>query len=168
MTESSKSKLGIIDEIKFASEAIDFTIEETNKSRRFNDRYPLWGIEKISFIVSKLRPKELKKLVNIFSSYNHGKYILDSVFPRNENPDDFHSNEFAVCSVDNPVQVLGWDDYESMITQGVEEGLSEDWITFGFEERAIERGINLEWYFFENPSQVDSQSKTGSFKALME
>lgn len=154
----TERKAGIIDTIKFAKEAFDFTIEQTNEARYFNDYYPLFGLEKLFWVISHLKPEGLKELIHIYSSFNHGCHILDTVFPRVENPEDFHSTEFVVCLTDNPIQVLGWKDKDELVQQGVDEGLHIDWINRGFEKRALERGIDLEWHFFSEPRNTPKQN----------
>ncbi len=159
----TERKAGIIDTIKFAKETFDFTIEQANEGRYFYDRYPLSGLEKIFWIISHLKPERLKELIHEYSSYNYGWYIFDVVFPRFKNPEDFHSTEFEICLTDNPVQVLGWKETEELVQQGVaEEGLDEDWINIGFEKRALERGIDLEWHFFSEPRNISKQNSVSN------
>ena len=98
-------------------------------------------------------PWNIKESVRRFSSYNYGRWVLDCVFPKSENPDDFHSTEGAVCLTDNPVQVLGWEDIDRLFEAGIEQGFNGDWIDIGFNRRADERRIDLEWHFFETPPQ---------------
>ena len=149
-----------------AREVIRFALEREEKRRYFNDYWPMFIWEKLAFIASKLRPQELKKLVRILSSVNHGGYILDSVFPRYKNPEDYNSRGDCICLSDKPVQVLGWKEMEELVQQGVEEGLLKDWVDVGFCERAEERGINLEWHFSEHPPRIEAKPGSPAQKFL--
>lgn len=152
-----EKKLGIIDTMKFAKEAIELVTRKTNEGRRFNDNYQLGGIEKIIFTLSQLKSKEFKQVLLIYSSYNHGRFILDSVFPKYDNPEPFHSTKYEVDLSDRPIQVLGWAEQSQMKKDGIEEGLIKEWIDVGFYDRAEERGIDLESHFAEFSRQSNGQ-----------
>ena len=153
----TEKKASLPETIRFAKEAVVFVTRKTSSAREFNGEYPLIGLEKFFFILDKLRPKELKQVLLIYSSHNYGQFILDSVFPKFDNPEPFHSTEFVVDLSDQVVQVLGWQEQKQMVNDGVKEGLIRGWIDAGFEDRATERGIDLEWHFFEFPRQPKAQ-----------
>ncbi len=113
-------------------------------------------------VLSTLKPDKAKKWIHCVSSYNHGAYILDQVFPKSENPDDFHSTEFEVDLSDDPIQVLGWNDVEKLKQEAQKIGLNRDWMELGFEWRAQERGIDLEWHFFATPPQTGNELSSGN------
>ena len=158
MTEKSPKKLGLLAMAKFVGEALELDLQLTNEGRLFSDNFPYLGVEAIVYKLMKLRLKELKQVTLAYSSYNHGKFILDSVFPTVDNPEPFHSTSFVVDLSDRPVQVLGWADKNRMTEQGVATGLIEEWIDLGFSRRAIERGIDLEWHFHQFPPQNSMQT----------
>jgi hypothetical protein len=137
--------------IKFVFEAFQFLMEQENKSRYFNDRLPMWGPETAKFIIENLKPEAFRDVIAVYSSFNYGKYILDTIFPRYENPEDYHSRDGVVRLDEHPIQVLGWDDYDQMVQEGLKNGLIEDWIDRGLEHQARERGIDPEWHFFADP-----------------
>jgi len=147
------------DKVGFVKEAFNFAIDEINKSRCNSDRYPFSNFEKLFWILSHLPPKKLAEVIRRYSSFNHGRWILNQVFPRHKNSDDFHSTGSTICLTDNPIQVLGWQDMEDLIQQGVnEKKLNKDWIRFGFHDEAEQRGIDLEWHFFEYPRNPEVQN----------
>ncbi len=132
--------------------AIRFALEQRERALYNNDMF-MFPWERAAFLVSILKPAELRRRINIYSSFLYGCSIFDQVFPKYDNPDPFHSTEAAVCLDDNPIQVMGWAEQEELVQQGVKEGFQEDWIIVGFEERAGERGIDLEWHFSEHPTE---------------
>lgn len=141
--------------VEAAKAAIDLKI----KSKEHGEfGYKLFLIEKMVLAFQTLRPKELRKWMNFASSYRHGAYILDQVFPKYENPEPFHSTVTMVDLSDNPVQVLGWNDVEELTKQGIEQGLNRNWIDLGFNIRAEERGIDLEGSFFATPPTRDDHT----------
>ena len=116
--------------------AVKFKIERRNTYSYMNDRIPLYGLEKLLFILSTLQPKELKKAIKILSSVNYGRHILTTVFPKIENPQEYHSTEDVIYLEEQPVQVIGWKGKEDLVLEGVEKGFGETWIDYGFEVEA--------------------------------
>lgn len=145
MLERAKSTIGAV------KGAIEIRIYEAQRYSDLTDSYPPIGIEKALLILRTLRPQELRNWIKVASSVNYGKSLLDEVFPKFDNPDDFHSSEDFIALNENPTQVLGWADYERMIKTGNDSGLIDNWIRTGFCRRADQRGISLEWSFFEFP-----------------
>lgn len=112
------------------------------------DRDPLNLIEKLAIVLDHIRSKpKMQELVNTYSSVQYGAHLLNSVFPKYENPDEFHSRNGVVMLEEHPTQVMGWDEYEAQIDEGVKMGLERRYIEFGFNKQADERGIDLEWSF---------------------
>lgn len=145
---------------KFIQAAFEFEFKLRDQSRHENDDYPLNGFEKFQYIVSTLLSKEeTRLLIQTYSSYNYGAHILNSVFPKSENPEDYHSRDGVVFITEHPVQVLGWDDEKRLIKEGIEQGLNEDYIRMGFELQAEERGIDLEWSFQEHVPGINNSNK---------
>jgi len=156
---------GSVDIVSNITEAIKLKIELYNKHADENDDWPLIGLHKLFFIISSLKSKELKKIIHINSSVNWGKHILTSIFPKNVNPEEYHSRHGVVCLTENPIQVLGWKEKDEMVQQGVDMGLDKDWINYGFYDKSEERGIDLEWSFFETPRQY-KQEQPNNHKQL--
>jgi len=105
-------------------------------------------LHKLSVVLRTLKPNELKVWFTAASSVNYGRSLLDEVFPRYENPDDYNSRRGVIVLNEHPVQVLGWKDYQERLQRGIaEHGLADEWIAYGFNRRAEERGIDLEWSF---------------------
>lgn len=140
----------IVTTLSAARSAIVFRIKEEERGE-FGAK--LFLIEKVFLAVQMLNLLELRFWINVVSSHTYGTHILDQVFPISKNPDAFNSTEFVIDVSDNPVQVLGWKDVETLTEQGVEEGLNRRWIEDGFEDRARERGIDLEWHFYPEPRE---------------
>jgi len=137
-----------ISSLPFISKAFQFEFEQRNRGRYENDRYPLSALEKLRLVVSTLVSKQdTHELLKMYSSFNYGTYLLNSVFPKYDNPEDYHSTALEVCLSEHPVQVMGWKEYEEKITEGVKSGLNRDYIRFGFDTQAERRGIDLEWSF---------------------
>lgn len=144
-----------INTILAASEAIDLRLSRKHQDDPLDILGHMGNLEKLLFklddfstILKTLNPKELRYWVKAVSSANYGRHLLDAVFPRSENPEDYHSRNGIVRLDEHPVQVLGWEDYEERKKQGVDEySLDRDWITVGFGKRAEERGIDLEMSF---------------------
>jgi hypothetical protein len=138
-----------------ASEAIDLRLSRKHGDDPLGILNQMGDFEKFllklddfSTIIKTLNSKELRYWVTAVSSVNYGKHLLDEVFPRSENSDDYHSRNGIVYLNEHPVQVLGWEDYEVRKKQGIDEyGLEHEWISVGFEKRANERGIDLESSF---------------------
>ncbi len=105
--------------------------------------------KKIEFVVDHLRSKDkMRELVLKYSAFNYGAHLLNSVFPKYDNPEEFHSKDGIVCLDEHPVQVMGWKEYEEQIELGVSSmGLDRNYIIWGFNQQAEERGIDLEWHF---------------------
>jgi hypothetical protein len=136
---------------QFIKEAFQFRFKRIDSGRFENDRYPMSSFEKIKLIVLTLVSKrKTEELIQMYSSYNYGVYLLNSVFPKIDNPDEFHSRDGVVCLEEHPIQAMGWKEHDELIEKGVQSGLNEDYIIIGFETEAERRGIDLEWAFFEN------------------
>lgn len=140
-----------------AKEAVSFALDQREKAMFNNDMF-MFPWEKAAYFLSLFRPAELRRWIKILSSYKYGQWVFDSVFPRYENPEDYHSTEYEICLDDNPVQVLGWQEQKELFQQGVEQGLKEDWINAGFILRSRERGIDLDCHFFEFAPGTDEQN----------
>ena len=139
-------------------DAVRFRLDWENRRRvEWGVEGPLIGFEKVFEAIKTLNPQILKRWIHITSSFNHGKWILDQTFPRSENPQDYSSSDAGIALHKNYVQVLGWDDKKQMVAAGASMGLDEMWIDIGFERRARERGIDLEWVFFETPRNQQSE-----------
>jgi len=151
-----------VSQIRFIKEAFQFEFNQRDHGRYKNDRYPISIIEKILSVAETfLSKKKLKELIQMYSSCNYGVHLLNSVFPKIENPDGFHSQNGEVYLNEHPVQVMGWKKYDELIEEGVKSGLNKDYIIFGFEMQAENRGIDLEWHFFEEvPHRNDSNVTT--------
>jgi len=146
-----QDRAGIQDTVKLVKEVIEFRLEREDERRYFNDNWPLVGLSRCAFALTTLKPSTLKEEMKIASSVNWGRNILTRVFPKSENPNEYHSRDGTVCLNERPVQVLGWEDRENMIKEGVEAGLDGDWIDYGFEIESKKRGIDLEWSFYKTP-----------------
>lgn len=157
-------RAGLGENVSIIKEAIKFDLEMQNEALVFNNRMPLFGIDKWFYVLKSLKPKELKRLIRNISSVNYGRHILTSVFPKYENPEEFHSTEVEICVSEHPTQVLGSDDEERMIQEGVNMGFERVYIEWGFNNEAVRRGIDLEWSFFEKPP--NSQESSASLKLL--
>jgi hypothetical protein len=139
--------------VKAAREAIQFRIERKQRGFFY---FPLEFHEKLAVVLSTLPPRELRKWILIHSSYQYGSYIFDQAFPAFANPEQFNSTPLEIDLSDRPVQVLGWKEVKALKQEGVSTGLNRDWIDIGFNKRAENRGIDLEWHFFaEPPSRAD-------------
>lgn len=151
-------KMSLIQKGLFLAQAVQFSVERTNRTRLANNTYEFTGIEKLIFTLSRLNPERLQEIIRQFSSYNYGKHLLDQVFPRCDNPYDFNSIQESILLTENPVQVLGWQETDKLTQKGVDQGLVKLWIEIGFEERAEQRGIDTEWHFHENPKNIPGQN----------
>lgn len=141
-----------INNLAFVTKALEFVMDREDHRRYLADDFPLGPLGRIGFTFSHLvDPEKLRHAINIYSSYNHGKYILTCVFPRNINPENYHSNDTQVNLADNPTPALTWEEEEQMEQDAVASGMLQTWVRRGFEEGAIERGINLEWHFTNGP-----------------
>jgi len=140
-------------------QAVRFRIQQEEESNAFNDRLPLSRPERILIGVSTLYPPVLKSWIIATSSYNFGSSILDQVFPRFENLQEFHSTESELDLNDHPVQVLGGNEVDDLKKEGINNGLNGNWIDIGFENRAIKRGIDLEWHFRSTVHQESSSKR---------
>jgi hypothetical protein len=139
---------GEISSIKFLKEAFNFKFNRINNTRIEDDDFPLSIIEKVDYIIKTLASKEkTTRLINLFSAINYGADILNAVFPKYDNPEEYHSTDTTVRLDEHPVQVMGWSEYEELIAKGVEDGLDRDEIIGGFFLKAKQRGINLEHSF---------------------
>lgn len=147
--------------LKFLKDVVVCRLE-TQRRWSYMREFPLRpdGIEGLRVALSLLKPGEYKYWFNVLSSINWGKNMLNQVFPKNENQEDFNSRDGIVDLFDKPIQVLGWDDVKKIKEEGVNLGLEETWIDTGFEEQAEERGIDLEWHFFEEPPTIKDQPTT--------
>lgn len=153
-----KERASLFQTLSIIRDAINFEVERQNRALYEGDRVPLSGLEKLSFILSTLKPEELKRVINVISSVNFGRHILTNVFPKSENPEEYHSRNGEVCLSEHPVQVLGWKEKKHLVQEGVKLGFDEDWIVYGFEDEAERRGIDLEWHFAEEPPKVRETS----------
>lgn len=160
----------IINTVEAAKAAIDLRLslnEERFIIEKNWDGFGFWEklfikLEDFSVVLDTLKPKEIKVWIRAVSSVNYGKSLLDEVFPRIENPDEYHSRNGEVRLDEHPVQVLGWEDYKERKERGVKDhNLDRNWIEFGFNKRAGERGIDLEWHFhYKVPGDaVETESK---------
>jgi len=149
-----------INRMKFLKQAFEFEFNNVNRDRMQNLEDPMSFSEKIALVLNHLRSKQkMENLVLLFNSFNYGAHLLNSVFPKNDNPEQFHSTEFVVQLDERPKQVMGWKEYEEQIKNGVATGLSRDAILWGFNRQAEDRGISLEWSFFpEVPKQTNMSS----------
>lgn len=142
--------------LSVAKEAVRFALDQREEAMFNNDMF-MFPWEKAAYLLSLLKPAELRKWIKILSSYKHGQWVFDSVFPRYDNPEDYHSTEFEICRDDNPVQVLGWKEQKELFQQGIDQGFKEDWINAGFVLRSRERGIDLEWHFAQFAPGTDEE-----------
>jgi hypothetical protein len=143
-----------ISSISFIKDAFRFKIQQRNPARYEGDMYPMSGSEILQLIVTTVLSKEkMKQLICNYSSYNYGTHLLTSVFPKADNPDEFHSRNGVIRLDEHPLQAMGWKEYEQLIEDGVKMGLDESYISRGFEEQARKRGIDLEWAFFAEVPQ---------------
>lgn len=105
-------------------------------------------VTKAEFVLGHLTSKsKMRELVLKYSSFNWGAHLLNSVFPKADNPSEFHSRDGVVQLDEHPVQVMGWKEYEEQIKLGISMGFNRDYIIWGFNQQAEERGIDLEWHF---------------------
>lgn len=148
----TERKASIRNTVRFVTQSIGFDIERSNEA--------LFLSEKVVMALKYLKPSKLRELMLIKSSVNHGAWVFDQAYPGYDNPDDFHSTEHVICLDENPIQVLGWDDCDELKQEGVDEGLRLHWIEYGFKERSIEKGIDLEWHFFHTPLQEQETNQT--------
>lgn len=141
--------------IRFLIDAFKDEFGSVDKGRRQADKYPLSIPEKVGMVLKTfLSRKEYQQFLRRFNSLNYGIYLSYSVFPKFENPDEFHSRNGVVALNEHPVQVIGSREYEQRIEDGVKEGLDKRYIELGFDREAEKRGIDLEWSFFsEVPGQ---------------
>ena len=142
---------------KLATEAIKMELDRMDAAQLENDRYPLNIFEKFAYVISQLHPDRLKELIVIMKSLEYGGYILNCVFPKYDNPEEFHSRDGKVYFGEHPVQVLGWKEEEDLIEEGIQSGLLREWVEAGLWRQAEVRGIDLEWSFFEFPPSKDGQ-----------
>lgn len=155
--------------LQFIKDAFALEFQTRDEGRMFYDRYPLTFIEKLVIVLDHLRSKpKMEQLVNAYSSVQYGAHLLNSVFPKHENPDEFHSRNGIVMLEEHPAQVMGWDEYKAQIDEGVKMGLDQRYIEFGFEEQAGERGIDLEWSFHAIIPDSRENSPTSPQSALHE
>lgn len=117
---------------------------------------------KMLIVADTLCPPHLKQWVKIASSVKFGRYLLQQTFPRDLNPNDYHSTQFEVDLTEHPVQELSWDDINSRKAIGRSQGLDPDWIDYGFEDQAETRGIDPEFHLFQNPPTKKLPSNTSS------
>lgn len=144
--------------VTIIKQALELAIKSKNESRyEWEELPPLSGPEKVSFALSTLRPDKLKLWINRASSVNWGKNILARIFPKSENPEDYHSGDGVIRLDEHPVQVLGWEDKDRMVKEGVSLGLSEGWIDRGFESEARRKGLDLEFHFFAHPPIIKQE-----------
>ncbi len=143
-----------INTLSYLGEAVKFDIELNNRLRYENDYYPMSFLEKILFTLKSLSPKEARILIRNYASFSWGRHILTQVFPKEENPEEYHSRGGVVCLNEHPRQVLGWEDVKRLKKEGVKKALDSVYIDLGFEKEAENTGIDLEWSFFETPPQV--------------
>jgi hypothetical protein len=141
-------KASLWETLRTVKEAVSFALDQKEKADYRDDTF-MFPWEKWAYAISILRPAELREWINILSSYHYGQWVFDSVFPKFDNPEDYHSTEFEICLTDNPIQVLGWAEKDELVQKGMDEGFQEDWINVGFILRSYERGIDIEWHFAE-------------------
>ena len=140
--------------IKFFNDAFKFKFDRIDKGRMESDNFPLTIFEKVDYIIRTFASKEkTKRLINLFSAINYGADILNIVFPKYDNPTEFHSTDTAVRLDEHPIQVIGWKEYKDLISKGVEAGLDRYEIIGGFSLKAEQRGINLEHSFHSEVPQ---------------
>jgi hypothetical protein len=152
------SKKESISQISFLTDAIQWKFKNLDEARLASDNYPLSFIDKAKILVNHLTKIEsTKELIQAYSSFNYGSELLHKVFPRNENPTDYSSSEFEIVLDEHPIQVWGAKEYEDHIEAGIQSGLSREYILWGFQKTASQRGINLEWHFH---AQVPNKPNT--------
>lgn len=150
--------------LKIGRAAIEFMLEIQGRGNIDLDIPPADTFRKALLILSTLKkPTELKSWVKALSSVNHGKWIFDQAFPISENPMKYTSTPLEVNLSEQPVQVLGWAETKELEKKGVDQGLDGDWIQWGFENRADERGIDLEWHFHEHLSVSNTNHSRQNF-----
>ena len=162
-----KEKLNIIPIIKLAAEAFQMELRRFDESRRENDRWPLTIREKAAFIVYHLKPDKLKEIMREMSSVKYGRHILNCVFPKFDNPDEYHSRSGVVYLDEHPVQVMGWEEQKKLVQEGVDMGLLEDWIEIGFEQQAERRGIDIEFHFHSVVSPKGNQTTPSENSSIL-
>lgn len=113
-----------------------------------SDMFPLpyWLL-----LLSTLKPENLKRWTPWTSAFIYGASIFNETFPVFDNPDGFDSSGDVVNLIDKPIQKLGWEAMKQRKREGEDRGLDYQWIDFGFEWQAGQRGIDLEWHFHEQP-----------------
>lgn len=153
----SQEKASLLETISIAVKATRYAMARYDDAGWGNDRPPMDLIEKVAFLATNLRPDWLRQQVQILSSENYGRHVLEQVFPRYDNPEDFHSTEWEIRLDEHPVQVLGWAEQQQLVQEGVEMGLDEMWIDRGFVLQSGERGIDLEWHFYQHPPRCGDE-----------
>lgn len=143
-----------------AKEATKFRMAWVEEVRYASDKSALNLIGKIRITCSTMLPWQLIKWSRMASSVNHGRWILNATFPASDNPEPFNSTPDMIVLNEIPIQVLGWEDVKHLKAQGVEEGLDRDLIDIGFNRRAEERGIDLEFFFHHTPPTTAEYSAT--------
>lgn len=139
-------------------EATKFRLAWVEEVRYELDEPALNLIDKIRITCSTMLPRQVRKWSRMVSSVNHGRWILDATFPASDNPEPFSSTPEMIVLNERPVQKLGWEDVNHLKAQGVEEGLDRDLIDIGFNRRAEERGIDLEFFFYHIPPIIAEDS----------
>lgn len=134
-----------------AKSAYDFRIYLATRKDTWDVPEPNDWILHLRTVLKMIKPGELKRWIQIEHSVKYGASILDQVFTIDDNPDKYNSTEWVIDLIDKPVQILGWEDVDNLTKRGVNQGLNKGWINFGFEVRAIKRGIDLEWHFHKFP-----------------
>ena len=124
---------------------IDYKNSQTGEMRFMQ----LSTIGKLAIALSTLKPAEFKYWLLVHNSMDYGSKIFDEIFPQYRNPGKFHSTDISVRLDEEPFQEYGSDYWDRAKTKGETElGLNSQWIEAGFDNRANERGINLEWSLF--------------------
>jgi hypothetical protein len=156
----------LVDSIKAVKEAVELRLSFGDKNGlnvwnylSFPEKAYI-NLHKLNIALQTLKPAELKTWVLAASSVNYGKSLLDEVFPKYENPDDYHSRSGITVLNEHPVQVLGYKEYWEKHQKGIKEfGLIDEYISLGFGRRAEERGIDLEWSFHGEVPKANDQTK---------
>lgn len=96
--------------ISHAWEAVDFRLKIVDEQKHFNDRYPLMAPVKYALMIDTLKLRTLREWMRRLSSARYGEHLFDRVFPKSENPKEYHSCEGMIALDESPVQVLGWEE----------------------------------------------------------
>ena len=114
--------------------AVTMAIELENDRRRESDEYPLDALSMPSYLLQLFHPENIRRAVERYSSFQYGRHIAHSAFPK------FEGHE----------QAFGWDKKKELVAEGIGMGLSATAIDWGFNEGCKEIGISPELSFSQD------------------